>query len=190
MEARATLRFSFCAALGLVGCAPVAVFRPVSGFIPGANREFGIGGTVVTPRPYVTEDAHRVAQVWFSTVLTRVSDVSGIVAFDEQALAIGGSYRLRYLKTDRIAAGGELELGWAWAAISAPFALRVVDQSFVYVAPRLGTWGEDAIFGVPVGVSVRIYRGLMLRGEWQRSWQSFKYYNRRDAFGAAVAYQF
>jgi hypothetical protein len=43
---------------------------------------------------------------------------------------------------------------------------------------------------VPAGLSVRIYDGIVIRGEWQVSWQNFMYYNRRDHWGLAGAYQF
>jgi hypothetical protein len=171
-------------------CAPVSSFRPAAGLMPGTTRELGVGATVVTPRPYVAEPARAVAHVWFSSVLGERSDLTGLVAFDDDALALGGAVSLRYLKTDRFAGGGELEVGYAWAALSAPLSLRVFDQTHVYVAPRLGTWGLEPIFGVPVGLSARIYEGFIVRAEWQRSWQGFAYYNRRDHFGVAGAYDF
>jgi hypothetical protein len=149
-----------------------------------------MGGTVVTPRPYVDEESHGVAEVWFSTVLGEQSDLTALVAFDDEALAMGGALTLRYVRTERIAAGAELELGYAWGAVSAPVSLRLVDRAYLYAAPRLGTWGMEFIFGVPVGTSVRIYEDFGVRAEWQRSWQGFQYYNRRDHFGFAAYYQF
>jgi hypothetical protein len=68
--------------------------------------------------------------------------------------------------------------------------LRLIDQSHVYTAPRLFNWSRDLSFGIPVGVSVRVYDGFILRAEWQRSWQDFKYYNHRDHYGGALAVQF
>jgi hypothetical protein len=65
-----------------------------------------------------------------------------------------------------------------------------VDEVWLYAGPRLANWGLDPLFGAPVGASVGIYGGLHLRGEWQRSYQDFKAYNRRDHFGIAAAYQF
>jgi hypothetical protein len=97
----------------------------------------------------------------------------------------------RYLLAeDRLAGGVEAELGYAWAAVSLPVSVRLFDQSFLYSAPRLGTWSDGAIFGVPLGVSVRVYDGFILRAEAQLSWQGFKYYNRRTHLGGAVVYQF
>ena len=60
----------------------------------------------------------------------------------------------------------------------------------MYAAPRLFNWSRDLAFGIPVGASFRLYDGFILRAEWQRSWQDFKYYNRRDHYGAALALQF
>jgi len=144
----------------------------------------------VSPRPYVMESYRRTAQVWASHEPSRVVGLTLLAAFDEEALALGGALRLRYLRTDRFAAATELELGYLWAAISAPFSVRLFDQTWIYAGPRLANWGLDPLFGVPIGASVRVYDGLMLRAEWQPSWQGFKYYNRRSHFGFAVAYQF
>ena len=174
----------------LWGCAPVSSFRPASGLMPGNTLEFGAGVTTVSPRPYVIEDWSTVGALWVSNEFTPRSDLSAIVAFDDEALALGGAYRLYYLKHDRFSGAAEAELGGAWAAFSLPIAFRLIDQTHLYASPRIGTWGLDPIFGIPVGVSARIYRGFILRVEWQRSWQDFAYYNRRDHFGAAGAYQF
>ena len=137
----------------VVGCSPVSSFRPAAGLLPGATREVGLAGTLVTPRPYVSEPARGVAEVWFSSVLGERSDLTGLVAFDDEALALGGAVSLRYARSDRFAGGGELEVGYAWAALSAPLSLRLFDQTHVYVAPRLGTWGVEPIFGVPGGAA-------------------------------------
>ena len=174
----------------LFGCGPVSSFRPASGIMPENTLEFGMGATALSPRPYVTEDWQAVGMLWVSSEATRWSDLSAIMAFDADALALGGAYRVYYVDHDRFAGAVEGELGVAWAAFSLPLALRLVDQTHVYASPRIGTWGLEPIFGIPVGVSVRVYRGLMIRGEWQRSWQNLMYYNRRDHWGIAGAYQF
>lgn len=152
--------------------------------------EAGFGVAAVTPRPYVNEATASAGQAWLSGSVGPKFTLTGIAAFDDDAAAAGGAARFTPLKLDRVVAGLEQELGYAWFAVSTPVAVRVVDQTWIYTAPRLSTWGVDLAFGVPVGLSVRVYDGLMLRAEWQRSWQDFKYYNKRDHYGLAVAHQF
>lgn len=176
--------------VGAVGCAPVASFRPASGIMKGKKVEVGGGATAVSPRPYVIEEWQGVGQVWVSGDINRVSNLSGIIVADDTAMAVGGAIRLTYLRADRFAGAVEGEIGYAFGAVSLPCALRLFDETWLYAAPRLGNWGLDAVFGVPAGASVRVVDGLMLRVEWQRSWQGFKYYNRRDHFGGAIAQQF
>lgn len=187
-----TGRHIACAALGLglVGCGPLATFRPASGLMPDRRMEAGLGVSAVTPRPYVNEGPASAGQAWLSGNIGPRFALTGIAAFDDDAVAAGGAARFTPLKRDRVVAGLEQELGYAWFAVSTPVAVRLVDQTWLYTAPRLGTWGVDLSFGVPVGLSVRVYDGLMLRAEWQRSWQDFKYYNERDHYGLAVAHQF
>jgi hypothetical protein len=187
---RAGVIFGTIALMGMPACAPIASFRPASGLMPGRSLEVGAGAAMVTARPYVNESAAGAGQVWVSGEIGESGALSAISAFDTDALALGGALRVYALRADRFAGGGEVELGYAWAALSLPVAVRIVDQTWLYTAPRLGNWSFDAFFGIPVGASVRIYDGLMLRAEWQRSWQDFKYYNRRDHYGAAMAYQF
>jgi hypothetical protein len=153
--------------------------------------EVGAGVAEVTPRPYVDESAASAGQVWVSGEVAddRVG-LTAIAPFDDDAAGIGGAFRLNAVRTDRVAAGAEAELGYLWLGLSAPLSLRVFDQSHVYTAPRLFNWGRDLSFGIPVGVSARLYDGYILRAEWQRSWQDFKYYNRRDHYGVALAAQF
>jgi len=176
-------------AVGAAGCAPLASFRPASGLMPEKSLELGLGAAMVTARPYVTEGSASAGQAWVTGEPSRTVALSGIVAFDSDAIAAGGALRLNAVRTDRFVIGGEGELGYAWGAVSMPLALRVVDQTWVYAAPRFFTWGIDVSYGTPVGVSVRVIDGFCLRAEWQRSWQDFKYYNRRDHYGLAVAAQ-
>lgn len=180
------------AALGLAlyGCGPLASFRPASGLMPDRRIEAGLGISEVTARPYVNESSASAGQAWLSGNVGKRFALTGIAAFDDDAAALGGAARFTPLKLDRVVAGFEQELGFAWFAVSTPVAVRLVDQTWLYTAPRFGTWGVDLSFGIPVGVSVRVYDGLMLRAEWQRSWQDFKYYNRRDHYGLAIAHQF
>lgn len=173
-----------------LACGPIASFRPAPGLMAGRSVEVGAGAAMVTARPYVNESAAGAGQLWVTGALGERGEVAAIGAFDTDAIGAGGAIRVYALRADRLAAGAEVELGYAWAALSIPAAIRIVDRSFLYTAPRLGTWSFDACFFIPVGASVRVYDGFFVRAEWQRSWQDFKYYNRRDHFGAAVAYQF
>lgn len=187
---RQSLHLLVACALAALSCSPLSSFRPASGLMPGTTRQVGLGGTVVTPRPYVDEPAHRVGHVWFGSKLGKPSDLSLIAAFDSEGMAVGGALALRYVQTSRFSAAAEFEAGYAWGAIAAPFSVRLFDQTHLYTSPRLGNWGLEPVVGIPVGLSVRLYEGLSLRGEWQRSWQAFQYYNRRDHFGVAAAYDF
>jgi hypothetical protein len=175
---------------GLCACGPIASFRPASGLMPDRHLEVGAGAARVTARPYVDEDPASAGQVWVSGDVGERLSLTAISAFDSDALGLGGAARVNMIRFDRFAAGSEVELGYAWAAVSLPLALRVVEQTWIYSGPRLGTWGLDRCFFIPLGVSVHVYEGFILRAEWQRSWQDFKYYNRRDHYGLAAAYQF
>ncbi len=177
-------------ALALIGCAPVASLRPASGLMPGRSVEVGLGGAATSPRPFVEEEWHGVGQVWMLTDLSPELTLSAIGVFDTDAAALGGALRWNALRTSRFAGGVEAELGYAWAALSLPGAVRLFDQTWVYTAPRLGTWSTDAIFGLPGGVSARVYDGFVLRAEAQVSWQDFQRFNRRTHLAAGAAYQF
>ncbi|MEZ4222796.1 MAG: hypothetical protein R3B13_17780 [Polyangiaceae bacterium] len=172
-------------------CGPIASFRPASGLMPERRLEVGAGIAGVTPRPYVDEPSASAGQLWLSGELDdhRVA-LSAITPFDDDAIGVGGAMRINALRTDRVFAGVEGEVGYLWFGLSLPLAVRVVDQSHLYATPRLFNWGRDLAFGVPLGLSLRVYEGYVLRAEWQRSWQDFKYYNRRDHYGAALAVQF
>lgn len=175
---------------GLAGCAPLASFRPASGLMPGKRLEVGAGAVAVGPRPFVEESTQGAGQLWLMGDTSPLVTLSAIGAFDDDAFALGGALRLNAVRTGRFAGGVEGELGYAWAAISLPLAVRAFDQTWLYSAPRLGNWSDDPSFGVPLGASVRVYDGFVLRAEAQLSWQDFKYYNRRFTFGGGAAYQF
>jgi hypothetical protein len=183
---------SACAALvaALGACSPIANLRPASGLMPGKKLEVGAGAAVLSPRPFVTEDWESAGQVWVSGNTSPLISASAIGAFDSDAVAAGGALRVNLVRKSRVAFGVEGELGCAWAALSLPVALRVFDQSFLYSAPRLATWSSDPIFGVPLGLSLRVYEGFVLRGEAQVSWQNFQYFNRRAHYAGAAVYQF
>ena len=176
------------AALG--ACSPIANLRPASGLMPGKKLEVGAGAAAVSPRPYVTEDWQAAGQVWATGNTSSLITLSAIGAFDSDALAAGGALRVNLVRDSRLAFGVEGELGYAWAALSLPVAVRLFDESWVYSAPRLGTWSSDPIFGVPLGLSLRIYEGFSLRAEGQVSWQNFQYFNRRMHYAGAAVYQF
>jgi hypothetical protein len=178
-------------ALASGACAPLASFRPASGIMPGRTLEVGAGGVLEGPRPYVTEPTRATGQLWASGRADEKLTLTGIVAFDASALALGGSARIDLVRADRFAAGVEPELGLLWAALDVPIALRLYDETWVYTAPRFGTRGLDWALTVPVGVSVRVYDGLMLRAEYGTSWSTeLTYFQRRDLFGVALALQY
>lgn len=185
-RARTTLLFG----LALASCSPVASFRPAAGLMPERRLEAGLGTVLVSKRPYVEESSSNAGQAWLSGNVAPRLALTGIAVFDDDAVAAGLAARVTPLLYDRFAAGIEQELGYAWFALSVPVSVRLFDQTWLYTAPRFGTWGVELYGGLPVGLSVRVYDGLMLRAEWQRSWQDFMYYNRRDHYGLAVAHQF
>lgn len=159
--------------------------------MPDRSLELGVGVARVSPRPYVEESSADVGQAWVTGELSRNRvALSAITAFDSDALAVGGALRVNAIYTDRFSGGFEGEIGYLWGGFSVPMAVRLFDQTHVYTAPHLFNWGIDLAFGIPVGLSVRVYDGFVLRAEWQRSWQDFKYYNRREHLGVAAAYQF
>lgn len=142
------------------------------------------------PRPYVVEDWEPAGQIWVTGDAAKWLSLSGIGAFDTNAAAVGGAARWNALRYDRFAGGFEVELGYAWASLSVPLAVRLFDQTHVYSAPRVGNLGADVTWGVPVGLSVRVYEGFALRAEAQLSWAELLYYERRLHLGVAAAYQF
>jgi hypothetical protein len=173
-----------------VACSPIANLRPASGLMPGKKLEVGAGAAALSPRPFVSEDWEYAGQAWLSGNTSSLVTLSAIGAFDADAVALGGALRLNVLCAHRAALGIEGELGYAWAGLSLPAALRLFDESWVYTAPRIGTWSSDPIFGVPLGLSLRVYDGFAIRGEAQVSWQDFKSFNRRTQWAGALAYQF
>ena len=72
---------------------------------------------------------------------------------------------------------------------SVPLALRIIDQTWLYSAPKLGNWGPEITPFVPLGLTVRIVDGFSLRCEGQLSWADWKYYNRRLHLGLGGAIQ-
>jgi hypothetical protein len=177
-----------------LGCAPPASFRPPSGLLDGKTAEVGGGGMLIGPRPYVEEPVRGVGQVWASTRASRAITVSGVVAFDPTAFAVGGAGRFDFVRTRRVAVGGEVELGFAWVGAVVPAGLRLFDETWLYTGPRLATRGFDStgIVGgieIPAGLSVRLVDGLMLRAEYRIGWTDLLRYTERHHAGLAVAYQ-
>ena len=173
-----------------LGCAPVAMLRPAGTLADGQRYEAGGGVAEVGPRPYVDEPAHYTGQAWFTAEAKRWLSLSGIVAFDTEAAAVGGAARWNAFKSQRLTLGPELEAGYAWVAGSFGATLRVFRRNFIYTAPRFGTLGSTWGVGVPAGISVDLSHGFVLRAEAQLSWQELKYYNRRLHLAGGIAYQF
>jgi hypothetical protein len=171
-------------------CAPLASFRPASGLVEGRTHEVGGGAMVEGPRPFVDEPMRAVAQLWFSGRASDKLTLTGIGAFDLSAVALGGAARLDVARFDRFVLGGEVEAGWVWAAADVPMALRLFDQTWLYTAPRFGNRGLMWAVDMPLGLSARIYEGLMLRVEYRISWPELSYFERRQMLGAAAAFQF
>jgi hypothetical protein len=174
----------------VLGCAPPATLRPIGGLPPDRRAEVGAAFAGVGPRPYAVEPWRGVGQAWGTLRITRALDLSAITAFDTSAFALGGAARLSFLQSSRVALGVEAEGGWLWTALALPLSLRIVDELRIYTAPRIGTFGSYWTPGVPLGVSIPVASGFVLRAEGQLSWADFKYYNRRVLAAAALVYQF
>jgi hypothetical protein len=178
-----------CAAL-LFGCAPLATLRPASGIPSEHHAEAGAALVRLSARPYVDESAAYTGQIWFSVERSRRLTLSGVTAFDRNAVASGFAARWNAVRSSRFAFGPEAEFGYAWAAGSLGLALRTVGENWIYAAPRLGNIGFDWAPAIPAGVSIDLTHGVALRAEAQLSWAEFKYYNRRLHLASGIAYQF
>jgi hypothetical protein len=171
-------------------CAPAASFRPASALRPGQTDEVGLGLAVVGPRPYVDEPSASVGEAWATHALAPQVRLSLVSAFDADALGAGFVLTLLPVQTPRVAAGVEFELGFAWAGVALPVAVRTVGQTWVYASPRLGSWGDRVAPAIPFGVDVHLLDTVSARAECQVSWASFEPNNRRVHYGVALAYQF
>lgn len=175
---------------GSIGCAPLADLRPPSALVRGGRTfEVGGGGVYVTPRPYVVESGHANGQLWFTGKAANWLSLSVVGAFDTRS-ALGGAGALaRVVTKDRFVGGTGVELGFAWAGASVSGAVRLFDDAWIYTAPRLSNWGKFLDFGIPVGVSLPLVYGFVLRAEGQASWEKLAYYNRRIHIAGALAYE-
>ncbi|MGZ3419485.1 MAG: hypothetical protein ACXWUG_12005 [Polyangiales bacterium] len=181
------------------GCAPMAEMRPGNGMMVDRTFEAGGGVVNVRPRPYVTESSSTTGLAWFSGNPSRFVTLTGISTFAYETdndgnrtfrATGGGAVRLNWVRHDRIGFATELQAGWGWGALVLPIAVRLFDQTWIYASPRLGTINRYLSYGTPLGISVRVWDGLMIRLETQTSWEDFKYYNRRQHYAAGIAYQF
>lgn len=173
-----------------LGCAPVQSFRPADGLMEGKTSEIGMGGAVIGPRPYVDERAHGVGQLWISKQVHKRVMLTGMGAFDVAAAALGGGLRLDVVKTRRVAASVEGELGFAWGALVVPASIRLVGSARLYTGPRLGTRGVNWAVDLPVGISMPLTGSWVVRAEYSSSWVELRNYQQRHMIGLGVAYQY
>lgn len=176
--------------LGGASCAPLADLRP-AGQLAHRERSFeaGAGAVALGPRPYVMEEWQGAGQLWGGALLAQTLELGVLAAFDETAVAGGFALRWTPLQYDPLFAGAELQLGYAWAALSLPVSLRLAEPVFVYTAPRLGTQGVELTPGLPGGVAVEALPGYELRAEAQLSWAEFQAYQRRTHLALGLAHQ-
>jgi hypothetical protein len=179
-----------CILVLLSACAPLASLRPASGLAPGRSLETGMGVVTLGPRPYVDEASRTVGQLWVTGEPKRWLGLSGILGFDDQALAAGGALRWNVFRSSRFAAAIEGEGGFAWGAGSLNLAVSPLENNWLYAGPRLGTFGFDWELGVPVGASVYLGSGMSVRGEAQLSWVELMNYNQRMHLALALVNQF
>ena len=151
--------------------------------------ELGLGAVAVSPRPYVDEAWAHAGQLWFSGRASSWVHLSGIAAFDPEAMGVGGGVRAFVLRAERFKGGMDLEAGYGWGAAALPVALRLFEQNWLYASPRISNYGIQPTLGVPIGLNVHIQGGGFLRLEYQSSWVQLKAFNQRNHFGAALAIQ-
>jgi hypothetical protein len=180
---------SFLVALAAIGCAPPMSMRPLGALPLTRNAELGAAFVGVGPRPYAEESWQGVGQAWGSTRVSDAVDLSAITAFDPSGFALGASAKVAFVRGSRVWLGAEAEAGWLWTAAVLHASLRIVGELRLYTAPRFGNWGSDWTPGIPVGLSIPIYDGFVLRAEGQVNWADFKYYNRRVLAAAGLVYQ-
>jgi hypothetical protein len=143
----------------------------------------------VTPRPYVIESGHANGQFWFTGKALDWLSLSAVGAFDDKSALGGGAALARFLTTDRVVAGVGIEAGYAWAGASLSGAARLFDDAWIYSTPRVSNWGQFVDVAIPLGISVPIVSGFLLRAEGAVSWEKLAYYNRRFHVGGAVVYE-
>jgi hypothetical protein len=175
--------------VGLLACSPVALLRPSAAPSLENDWEMGAAVALLGPRPYVQESWRGTGQTWITGRLGQRFALSGVVAFDDEAAVAGAALRFDYLLRDRFVGGAELEGGWAFIGLSLPSAVRIFGDAWVYVAPRLGTFGDEISGSATAGFSLPVYEGLYLRAEGRVGWAAFKYYNRRVHLSGGLAYQ-
>lgn len=171
------------------GCAPLAVMRP-AGVLVGRERSAEIGGGLVElgPRPYVEEKWQRVGQIWATWAASRKIELTGVGFFDEKAAAGGVALRWTPIQARPFFGATEIEMGYAWGAVSLPFSLALDELFFIYAAPRIGNMGAYWTPGIPAGVSMELVDQFQLRAEVQFSWRDFDPYQRRTHLGVAGVY--
>ena len=171
----------------VAGCAPVGAWRPASGVPAGAGAELGAGVVAQSPRPWVDEAWSGSGEMWGTGRVSSRVTLSTIVAVDGRGAAGGIALRWIAIEGDRAAVGIEVQLGWLWAAIAVPASVRMFGESWVYAAPRVGTFGARVAPALPVGVSLGLPSDTALRLEGQVSFPAFDPIERRFFFGAGVA---
>jgi hypothetical protein len=176
-------------AVALIGCAPLASFRPASGLVDQNRFEAGMGAAAASPRTYVAENWSVADQVWVTGEPARWLSLSAIGVFDGTTASAGGATRFYLARVPWYALGAEVEAGYGWAGASLPIAYRLFDWVWIYTEPRIRNWGKEPIVAVLGGLDFHVLDGLILRTEAQASWQDYKFFNRRNHLGLAVAHQ-
>lgn len=174
----------------LASCTPPTTMRPASSVMGPTENEVGAAVVTIRGRPYANDPVYTVGQFWGSKRLSENLALSGIVAFDSQAVAIGSGLAWLPLKTSRTRAGIEAELGHAWIALGLPASFTVAERWTLYTSPRVNNAGDAISLALPFGVGVRVGDGLVVRLEGQMNWADLQSYNRRLHWALGMAYQF
>lgn len=174
----------------VASCTPPATMRPASAVMGATENEVGAAVVSIRGRPYANDPVYTVGQLWGSKRLSENLALSGIVAFDSQAVAVGSGLAWLPLKTSRTRAGIEAELGHAWLAFGLPASFTVAERWTLYTSPRVYNSGDAISLALPFGLGVRAGAGLVVRLEGQMNWADLQSYNRRMHWALGVAYQF
>ena len=183
-----------CAVLG--ACQPLASFRPASGIGADRDVEVGFGAGALGSKPFAVQGKlSGSGQLWISSEAADWLLLTGVLAIGETrrapqtAVAAGAAARVQAVELDRFALGAELELGWLWGALLVPMALRLFDETWLYAAPRFGSFGDELSAGFLAGISLHLHGGVFLRAETQWTWPRLDPFERRIYAGGALAVQ-
>lgn len=161
-------------ALFVLACAPPSSLPPPVLLAPGGRGELGVGVSQSVSVQAGGLLAQRSAgQLWFTRRYTNEAGGAldlGFVGFGGNdpvgfsSFVLGAGGMLRLLKSDarqRVVGGLELQLGYPYATLGLPLALRLGQEIWIYTAPTV-TSDELGYLRVPLGLSLPLSPQLSL----------------------------